>query len=292
MRSQSLSVLALLPWLVTACAEEAGAPVPTPAPVEVAAPDAPSEPAADALPEARALVERFLAVTKYDVLRRSQSRHEKATLTLPVGKGTVESFSRRPDASRQVTTLGDFGSFESGLTGGRAWAVLPGNVAMLLEGVELLQARVEGAYEAHSKPSELVESLRTLGRTTWEGVACYEVEVVARAEPGMDAAATLKARTSREFYEVESGFLRGQVGYAEGEIAKGPYLRLYEDYREFSGLFVPTRTTLRQDPIEVVTTLESLALDTVKDEDLAPPRAIQRQLEAEAEPEDGAESGD
>lgn len=238
--------------------------------------------AAQALPEARALVQRFLTVTKYEVVAKSQSRHEKATLVLPVGKGQLESWSVRPLSTRQVTKLGDFGTFESGILDGAAWMTLPGGGATLLEGVELLQVRLDGAYDAATKPETLFLSLTTVGREAFEGVDCYKVEVVARPLEGMDAEKTKAARTFHEFYEVESGFLRGSKGLLEGEISKGPYTRVHSDYKEFAGTLAPARTILRQDSLEVVTKLESLEFDTVTAADLAPPKAIQRLLEAEA----------
>jgi len=238
--------------------------------------------AAQALPEARALVQRFLTVTKYEVVAKSQSRHEKGTLELPVGKGQLESWSVRPLSTRQVTKLGDFGTFESGILAGTAWMTLPGGGATLLEGVELLQVRLDGAYDAATKPETLFQSLTTVGREAFEGVECFKVEVVARPLEGMDVEATKKARTFHEFYEVESGLLRGSKGLLEGEISKGPYVRIFKDYKELAGTLVPTRTVLRQDSLEVVTKLESIDFDTATAADLAAPKAIQRLLAAEA----------
>lgn len=238
--------------------------------------------AAQALPEGRALVQRFLTVTKHEVVAKTRSRHEKATLELPVGKGKVESWSVRPLSTRQVTSLGDFGTFESGIQDGTAWMTLPGGGATLLEGIELLQVRLDGAYDAATKPESLFLSLTTVGREAFEGVDCYKVEVVAKPLEGMDEEATRRPRTFHEYYEVESGYLRGQKGVLEGDISKGPYTRVFSDYKEFAGTLVPTRTVLRQDAIQVVTKLENLEFDTVTPAELTPPKAIQRLLEAEA----------
>lgn len=228
----------------------------------------------EALPEARALVERFLAVTRHEVVARSQSRHERARIALPEGEGRIERFARRPAEARQRTDLGPHGSFENGITDGRAWLFLSEGGATLLEGLELAQARLDGAYDAATRPATELEALTTLARVSFEGVDCWKVAVVARAPAGFDAEATRAARTVHEYYEVASGLLRGQEGLAAGELARGPYTRLFADYREFAGTLVPARVTLRKDGVEIVTTLEALAFDTVRDEDLAPPEAV------------------
>lgn len=237
--------------------------------------------AAEALPEARALVERFLAVTRYEVVARSRSRHARARITLPDGGGSIESFARRPLESRQRTDLGELGSFESGITDGRAWMHSQGGAA-LLAGVELLLARFEGSYDSATRPAEQLEALTTLARVPFDGVDCWQVAVVARASGGLDAEATRRERTSHEYYEVASGLLRGQEGCAAGEIAGGPYRRVFADYRELAGTLVPTRVVLSKDGIEVVTTLETLEFDRVREAELVPPPAIQRLLAAEA----------
>jgi hypothetical protein len=265
MRSFSVRVAVLLA-LLTAC---------SPAPASEVAH------AAEALPEARALVERFLAVTRHEVVARSRSRHARARITLPEGGGSIESFARRPMELRQRTELGELGSFESGITDGRAWMHSQGGAA-LLAGVELLLARFEGCYDAATRPAEQLEALMTLARVPFEGVDCWQVVVVARASGGLDAEATLRERTSHEYYEVASGLLRGQEGTAAGELSGGAYRRVFGDYRELAGTLVPTRVVLSKDGIEVVTTLESLEFDGVSEADLAPPLAIQRLLAAEA----------
>lgn len=274
MRFLHAPLLSLLAFVLPACGSSA---------VTATVPAWPPE----GLPEARVIVDHFLAASKYDVVRRSNSRKESGTLELPVGTGRFENYARRPDAIRAVMHLGGgLGDFENGVTGAQGWAVLPGNTAALLEGTELLQARIDAAYDGLEKPERLYESLRTLERTTFDGVACFKLEVIARNADGLEPEETRRARTTFEYYELESGLLRGQEGFADGELSKGPYTKLLHDYRELAGTLVPTRLVQRMDANEVVARLETLEFDTVQDADLKPPRAIERQLEVLAEEDD------
>ena len=260
-----------LPFLVALAVPLAAPPLARQQPAQTAA-----------VPEARAVIARFLEVTKLgEKLEKSQSRHEKMNLAIGGMEAAGERWSARPATRKDAIDLGGLGGIvHTGVTGGAGWTSDPMRGPVLLEGVDLLQMRLEADWFSVLKPDSLYESVRTVGLEAFQGKGCWKVESVARPLPGMDPEATKAARTILEYYEVESGFLVAQNGTMDGELGTGPTSSVFSDYKDFGGIQLPAKTTLRQAGIECVLTLVSVEFDTVAEEDLAPPADVKKLIEA------------
>lgn len=246
------------------------------------------EAAAEALPDVRAVLARFVEVTKWkDKLASSSSRHDRGTVKFSGMSGKAKTWIQKPDRQVFELELQGFGKMLSGYDGNVAWMSGQMTGSRLMTGTDLLQTRLDAGWDAMTKPAELYESMRVLGRKTFEGKECFELEFVAKPLEGMDAGETLPARTTLEYYEISSGLLIGAVGRQEGEIASGPYTRLYLDYRDFSGVLIPAMTKLKQGVIEMELSTESVEFDTVTDEQVLPPLEIRTLAEAESAPAAG-----
>jgi hypothetical protein len=234
---------------------------------------------ADELPEARAVIERFAAVTKLkDKLATTRSRHEKGKAQIGASSGTTESWSLAPNRNLHVLSLPEFGEISNGSDGEIAWLSSPVQGTVLYGGADLLRARIEAAYDAALKPAEHYESIRTVGRKTFEGKQCVQIELVARALPDMDPEKTRAARTVQEYYEVERGLLLGSEGTLDGELAAGPFSIVHSGYEDFGGIVLASRSVVRQGATEVVLTLESVEFDTVTEEQVRPPLEVRELL--------------
>jgi len=150
--------------------------------------------------------------------------------------------------------------------------------ALLLKGTELLQSRVEASWFAALKQGEAYESLRTVGRESFEGKECWKIEVVTRPLPGMDAEATRESRTTHEYYEIESGLLRGSKSRMESELGTVASTTVFAEYGEKGGRLLATRTIVRQTGQEIVLTVDSVELDTLGPEAFLPPPEVQALL--------------
>lgn len=254
--------------------------VTAPAPFVAAQEEAPA-----ALPEVRAVLERFAEVTKWkDMLARASSRHDRGTVKFSGIQGKAETWIRKPAQQVFALDIQGFGTMLSGYDGEVAWMSGQMTGSRLLTGTDLLQTRLDAGWDSMLKPAELYESMRVLGRKTFEGKECHELEFVAKPLEGMDAEKTRAARTSLEYYEIASGLLIGVTGRQEGELASGPYSRLCLEYKELGGVLVPSVTRLKQGVIEMEMTIESLEFDTVTDEQVLPPLEIQKLVEGEKTP--------
>jgi hypothetical protein len=233
----------------------------------------------DELPDARAVIERFATVTKLrEKLAATRSRHEKGKAEIGGASGTTESWSLKPSHDLHVLSLPGFGEISNGCNGEIAWLSSPVQGTVLYAGTDLLRAKLEAAYDAALKPAEHYERILTVGRKTFAGKECIQVELVARALPDMDPEETRAARTVQEYYDVESGLLLGSEGTLAGEQAAGPFALVHSDYRDFGGVVLASRTVVRQNAVEVVLTLESVEFDTVTEEDVQPPLEVRELL--------------
>ena len=221
------------------------------------------------LPGAREIVDRFLAETGLgEKLAETSSMYAKGSLEL-LGTdvlGTAEIWTAAP--SERVTKMAfgeadSFGVIRHGHTGGVGWRIHPDRGPELLRGAEWAHARLEARYDRMLKDPAGLETLETVGRRAFDGEVCYEVRVVAAPLADFDAEETLAVRTTREFYGVESGLLRGFEVTARSEAGWTKVTTVVDRYRDFGGVQRAARMTQRLPGARLVMTLETVTFDSV-----------------------------
>lgn len=253
-------------------------------PVALGASRSASQEAKGELPSARALIDRFAEVTHAkEVVEKTRSMHVLGKFSMAgMGlEGPAEIWSARPNLRTVSIQMGAFGQTVTGYDGKHAWMVQPMMGARLLSGTELLQASLEADYDAALKRGDKFLSMETVAKETFEGKECFKVKLVAKPSPGMDAAGSLQARTSFEYYEVASGLLAGTSGYIDSEMGSGPFTTVSSDYKDFGGQLLATRTRVRQSGIEIELSFTSVEYDTATAETFAPPAEVRALLEDE-----------
>jgi hypothetical protein len=274
-----LSPLACVPSLLLATVL-AGVPSASATPIN-AAPARQEAP----LPSGREVIDRYLATAKLtDALDKTSSMHMKGRFKMAAMDlgGPLEILSAKPNLRVTTIDLGPFGKQVMGYDGKVAWSTHEMTGPRILKGAELLQTQLEADYDGAMKKAEHYESLRTVGRETFEGKDCYKVEVVAKPLPGMDAGATKTTRTSYEFYDVATGLQVGTTGVQHSEMGEVPYTAVVSDYKELSGYMLPAKTTMRLASQEFELMIDSVEFDTVKPESFALPPEIRTLAEADA----------
>jgi len=238
---------------------------------------------AETVPEARAVIDRFATVTKLaEKLAATSSRCERGSVKFGGIEGKLESWSAKPDQQKVTLDLGGLGKMVSGCDGQVAWISGDLTGSRMLNGMDGYQARLESAYASALKTGEAYESMKNLGRETFEGKECWKLEFVAKPLEGLDPVKSLAARTSHEFYEVASGLLLGAKATMDGELGSGPSTTIYSDYKDFGGVILPATKTSSAQGVKMVYVTASVEFDTAKPADLAPPLEIQKMLEAAA----------
>jgi hypothetical protein len=239
----------------------------------------------EALPSAREVIERHVTAAKLKPrVETTKSMHVVGTFSVPAAgiNGTMDTWHAKPDLHYATVELGGFGKMVAGYDGKTGWMIQPMMGARILSGTELMQAKLEAEYDSALKPESRYESMRTVGRETFEGKDCYKVELIVKPQGDLDAEKTKAARTTKEYYEVATGLLLGSEGYQAGEMAEGPITSVFSDYKDFGGQLMAAKTVVRTGGQELVLTVDKVEFDTAGADTFAPPAEIRTLVEADA----------
>jgi hypothetical protein len=175
------------------------------------------------------------------------------TLTAQGLSGTVEMQAGRPSNVRLNITLMGLGKIESGYDGKVGWTIDPVSGPSLLTGRELSEMADEAYFDAALHGPDYIKEFVPVGRETFSQKAAYKVKVV------------LKSGTEQfEFFDVATGLLLGFEGSrAMMQMGVVPTTEIIGDYKEFSGLRLPTSVTQRALGFETAITISSFEFNTV-----------------------------
>ncbi len=247
---------------------------------------APATPVAAAvdLPKAEDLVAKSVLVTGAEAMRSHKSLTTLSGLEIQgMGiKGSVKTYLASPNRSMQVTTIPGIGEFLTGFDGTTGWMVDPINGPRLIKGVELAQITREADFFKDVNPAAQWETLTTTGSKEFNGIDCW----VVAGKRGEDS--------STLYFEKTTGLVRGSEMTLDSTMGKIPVVAFLKEYKDFSGVQLPSITQVTQAGQTVALTIESAAFDTVDETLFALPKAIASLLLAEttasAEDDDEIES--
>jgi hypothetical protein len=238
---------------------------------------------ADALPDAAAIIARYGEVTKQRAfVDEHESMHVTGTVSIEAFgiEGTVEIMKAKPDRYLVNLDLGAMGGLvRNGSDGKVGWSIHPMMGARVLEGTELMQLRFESDWEAMVFPEDAYASRKTVGKTVFDGVECYEVELIVKPLEGMDVEKTLGVRTMTHFFEVETGFLRGDRTVSDSPTGKVEVEKVVSDYEDVGGgALMATKIVQSVQGMEMVFTIDELEADVVDAAVFELPKEISAQV--------------
>jgi hypothetical protein len=247
--------------LVTAAAILAVAAVPVMAQV--------TQTADETLPAAQQLLDRYHEAMGLAAFSHIESMHSVGELAIPAAgiTGTLEVWQGRPNRTLMRASVPDYGAVHTGFTGEVGWSLDPMEGARLLEGPEAAQAQDDAHFDSHLRTRELIESMATLERTTLSGYDCYKVRTIWKT-----------GRETRDCFSVETGLLVGSLRTHHARTGPAEALILYEEYRAFGDVRMPTRITTHVNGVDQVITLRSVTLNDVEASAFDPPAEIRALL--------------
>jgi hypothetical protein len=194
-----------------------------------------------------------------------QSIHTRGEVSMPaVGiTAAVEGFSAKPNRTAVSITIPGLGQIRTGYTGAVAWATDPMEGPRLLQGAEARQFADAAVFGSTMRPSSLLESATTVDRTTIAGRACLKVKLVWKS-----------GRESHDCYSEETGLLVATQETVDTSTGIVESVSLYDDYRDFGGVQMATRTTMQRMGREQIITVTDVQFDSVPDSALEPPAEI------------------
>ena len=217
------------------------------------------------LPDGRAVVARFVEASGLgDENARPYTSRGRVLMPELGLEGTFVQSAAPPDRYDMRIDLGNRGTTRTAFRDGRGWVESADTGVVWLEGAEALQMRLQAAFDAPAKPGELYRSVEQKGVVEFLGVTCFEVEVVARDLDGGDAPETRLARTTLEYYSVDTGFLRGTRTTAVTHLGEIEVLSELSDYRRFGDQWVACRSVQRTFGSTMEFLIDELTFDTVE----------------------------
>jgi hypothetical protein len=225
--------------------------------------------AAEPLPSAAEIVARYHAGMGAASFVNVRSLHSVGELAIPgVGiTGALEVWQARPNKTQLTVSVPGFGEVRTGFTGESGWSIDPVDGPRVLEGLEAVQAADDANFDSHLRTAVLIDSMRTVERTTLGGHACLKVRTTWKS-----------GRITHDCYSTETGLLVGSLRTHHASSGPADALILYDDYRQFGDVRVPTRITTQVNGVDQIITLHSVTLNDVPDSAFEPPAGIRTLL--------------
>ncbi len=204
------------------------------------------------LPEARELLDRhFEAMGGREAVEKQENSTMKGRFEMPASGlvGSIVVASRPTNDRVSIIELEGFGEIRSGYSSELAWSVDPFTGPRLLEGEELQAQAEQNETGAMLREDSHVDSMETVERTEMDGQECYRVRVEWKS-----------GRESFDCYATDSGLMLAIEMTQPSPMGEMSSVSLFQDYQEFDGIQVPTRTLIRSMGQEQVLIIESIDL--------------------------------
>lgn len=198
------------------------------------------------------------AFAKYEAM------HATGTFSVPAAGlvAGMEAYRVRPNRMVTVSVIPGMGEMRGGFDGEVGWSIDPMRGARVLEGAELTLLKDQAAFDQDLRRPESFRSAETVEKTSLGGHECYKVKLVWPS-----------GRESFDCYSLSSGLLIARLDSQESDMGRIEAVTLLQDYAEFGGIRVPTRSVIMAMGMEQVITIEKV--------DFVPPEPALLALPAE-----------
>ncbi|MFN7456902.1 MAG: hypothetical protein ACK5U0_05845, partial [Gemmatimonas sp.] len=178
----------------------------------------------------------------------------------------LEMYVMAPNKQSMKMSLAGLGEILSGTDGTVAWSVNPMQGARLLEGKELAQAKEQADFVASMLYSpDRFSAMTNEGVVDFAGEKAYKIKLV-RKDTGNE---------SWNYFSLASGLQIGAEATLDSEMGKMSTSSIIADYKQFGPLKVATRTEMTTGPQKMILTVKSAEFNTVTNEAVAVPAAVQ-----------------
>jgi len=204
---------------------------------------------------AQHVYDRFVEVVGgADVLSKFESSHASGTFSMPSQgiEGNLEVFGASPNKIFVRVEVPGFGMIRNGYNGEIGWTVNPAVGPMVLEGNQLEQMRQQADFYGAINRHKYIASAEIVEEVDFEGRMCHKIAVV-----------TNWGEEYTEFYDVETGLFAGNIRSQESPMGAMEATTIVSDYKDFSGVLVPTRSVQKVMDVEQILSITSMEYDTV-----------------------------
>lgn len=198
-------------------------------------------------------------------LERHQSVRMVGTYSIPDAGivAPLEILKLRPNKYLFRTTFGPLGEILSGFDGTHAWAVQPGQGAILLEKEMAKQVAEQSDFFGDFHDLTRFAKVELAEDAEFEGRRVQRVRMV-RAT----------GDTIMEFFDAASGLSAGSITIVGGPLGRSETTTLVGEYRDFGGLQVATRIEQRTPQYKLIIMIALVEFDTIVAADVEPPESV------------------
>ena len=230
-----------------------------------AASDAPASEAADLkLPAVEWVLERYVTATGgREALLRRKSMTIHGRNYEPATKREVSGvFYAKDGKFLQVVTL-PAGKAQSGYDGHTAWDLDSRGQVTIHQGDVVKSIARDADMYYHLHVMQYFRSMEVIDVQTVDGRPCYHLKGV-----------TNWGKQNEQFYDRETGLLMGYAFNTAWRGGHGAATQVFEDYRDFGGVRIPTKNTTHDGDDVSVFTITSVTWDDVPDSVFELPAAV------------------
>ena len=226
---------------------------------------------AQALPTATELMAKHDALTGgRAAMAKYSSIKEVGTMNIPAAgiDATMEVYKDKSGKFLQKMVLGAMGEASTGFDGTTAWQMQMGN-ASIVSGDQAKAMKVQADFFSGYHDSAKYKSAETVERADFDGRKCYKVKVI-----------LLDGTETFEYFEAATGLAAGTTRDVESPAGKITAMQILSDYKDFGGVKLPTKTTVKGGPVEVTMNIASVEFDTVTAAAFVAPDAVKALVKA------------
>ena len=240
----------------------------------------PAKPVDADLPSAKQIISNYVAtIGGEERIRARSSMQVQGKFQVPSqgmsGPMTIQAAA--PNLMHVEIQIEGLGKFRQGFDGKVGWTLNPLQGPALMEGLALVDVARQADFYSELNFEKNYKSIEMVGRTTFEGLACYEIRLVPRE--GSD---------SSTYFEEATGLLVGMSTTAHLPQGDFPTTTRFEDYHDFDGIKMPTRITTKQLGVQQVMTYDKVTYNTIDTSVFELPQPIKALLEAPPTPKEPA----
>ena len=219
-----------------------------------------------ALPPAATLVAKYADAVGGAAFMAAKSVVTKGGMSMPAAgiNATFELVQLAPNQMSLVTEIPGMGKIEAGYDGTTAWSVDPMQGARILAGAELDQIKDEADRRGSIRSPEMFAAFETIADTTMNSERCYLVKLNWKS-----------GRESYDCYSAATGLIVASKSVQKTAMGDIPVVTLFNDYKQFSGVSVATKTTQEAMGQQQVLTVSSVEFGNGAGVTIVVPAAVQ-----------------
>lgn len=217
------------------------------------------------LPTANEVLDRYVEVTGgRDALLRYKSMTVHGRYQDPAQKADYETVFYTKDGKMLLKAdLGGGKQYQTGYDGETAWVLHPDGKVDIAEGDEVKTVARDADMYYHLHVLKYFKSMNVVDVKEFDGRPCYHLKGINNWD-----------KVNEQFYDKENGLLLGYAFNTAWRGGKGDATDTFEDYKDFGGVRMATKTTSRDGDDLTISLITSVTYDDVADDVFTLPAAV------------------